>query len=146
MVFRWPCALLILLSEVFSAVLGTKALANQFPLEIIERFADARIVVYIQQTAIDQSPAWDPMEGAPPLTIEALVKTIQNWSAGDPVMAKSTIRKIELKPIRLKNSQDRWYYLVQLQAEHQDHTTMHYLAVLMNGKILQAIKEPEPYK
>ena len=139
---RLLSALLILMT----ILVGNKALANEFPLEIIERFADARIVIYTQKNAIEESPTWSPSEGAPPLTIEILVKTIQKWSAADPNLAKSTIRKIELKPISHYENLDRWYYLVQLKIESQDHSGMHYVAVLMNGKILSAIREPETYK
>ena len=139
---RLLSALLILMT----ILVGNKALANEFPLEIIERFADARIVIYTQKNAIEESPAWSPSEGAPPLTIEILVKTIQKWSTADPNLAKSTIRKIELKPISHYENLDRWYYLVQLKIESQDHAGMHYVAVLMNGKILSAIREPETYK
>lgn len=129
-----------------SVIICQKALANPFPLEVIERFADARIIVYIQQSDMDEAPAWHPGEGAPPLTIEALVRAIQKWTAGDPALAKATIRKIELKPIRLKNNQGRWYYLAQLSVDTEGQPSMHYVAVLMNGKILPAIREPEPYK
>ena len=142
MFFRSSCAMLILTMILIS----TKALAEQFPLEIIERFADARIIIYTQQSAIDEAPTWNPSGGAPPLTIEALVKTIQKWGSTDPNLAKATIRKIELKPIRHNENRNRWYYLVQLQNEEPGHPNVNYLAVLMNGKILPAIREPESYK
>jgi len=135
-----------MLVTISGATLSREVLADQFPLEIIERFADTRIVVYIQQRAIDEAPAWDPAEGAPPLTIEALLKVIQKWSASNPILAGAEIRKIELKPIRLKNNQGRWYYLVQIAVEEQGRSHMRYLAVLMNGRIFPAIREPEPYK
>ena len=68
---------LMIIGSVFAAGCSGEALGNQFPLEIIERFADARIVVYTQQSAIDRAPAWNPVEGGPPLTIEALLKTLR---------------------------------------------------------------------
>jgi hypothetical protein len=127
-------------------LVGNETLAKPFPTEIIERFGDARIIVYTQQSAIDEAPAWKPTEGAPPLTIEALIKTVENWRTAHPELTRATIRKIELKPIAHNENRKRWYYLVQLKVEEQDRSTMHYLAVLMNGKILPAIREPEPYK
>jgi hypothetical protein len=122
------------------------AIAGQFPLEIIERFADARIVVYVQQSDIDKEPSWDPSSGEPPLTIAQLVKKVQAWQARDAKLASATIRKIELKPILHHQKQDRWYYLIQLKKLDEEQPGTYYLAVLMSGKIVPAIKEPESYK
>jgi hypothetical protein len=141
-VFRPSGVLLMMISTIFS--IG--ALAKEFPLEIIERFADARIVIYTRQSAIDAAPAWNPSQGAPPLSIEALIKAVEKWSAAEPQPATAFIRKIELKPIRHEENRNRWYYLVQLDVKEQGRSSTRYLAVLMSGKILPAIREPEPYK
>lgn len=122
------------------------AFAIQFPLEIIEHFDDTKIVIYVQQADIDKAPSWSPAEGAPPLTIEGLVKDIQKRNSQSKESADLQIRKIELKPILHNEKQNRWYYLVRMKAIRNGSTHVEYVAVLMNGMVLPAIREPDPYK
>lgn len=121
------------------------AFAGQFPLVIIEPFDESKIVIYITEKDIEKSPAWKPTDGTPPLTIEKLIADINKHNANDPKFANSIIHEIELKPILHHEKQNRWYYLIQMKVGgKQPHRQ--YLAVLMNGKIISAIREPESYK
>ena len=120
--------------------------AMQFPLEIIERFDEFRIVVYATQTDIDKAPTWEPDEGAPPLSIEKLLLVIDKQESKEPRLHKAKIQKIELKPIREYQAGHHWYYLVQLKVFTGEHPAMQYIAVLMNGKVLPAVREPDSYK
>ncbi|HEC18751.1 MAG TPA: hypothetical protein ENI97_05350 [Gammaproteobacteria bacterium] len=121
------------------------AFAEPFPLTIIEPFDEGKIVMYVAESDIEQSPAWLPGEGAPPLSIENLIKAIEKYRAGMPRLAEDTVHEIALKPIWHHEKQHRWYYLVQMKSA-EGHGHRHYLAVLMSGKIISAIKEPEAYK
>jgi hypothetical protein len=56
------------------------------------------------------------------------------------------ILKIELKPIQNHDAKKYWYYLVQLRTQTDGHPKKQYLAAVMSGKILTAIKEPSSYK
>lgn len=127
-------------------VLAKTAHAIQFPLEIIEHFDGRTIVISVNQSDIDKTPTWNPTAGSPPLTIAELIKDIQQWTAQDKDLATATIAKIELKQILHHQNTDRWYYLVQLRTIDEDKPGMYFLAVLMNGKILPAIREPAAFK
>ncbi len=126
-------------------LVSQQAFAAHFPLVIIEPFDETKIVIYVSETDIEQSPAWTPADGAPPLTIEKLIRDINRYKTRDPRLAGAIVHEIELKPIQHHEKQNRWYYLVQMKTtKNKPHR--HYLAVLMNGKILSAVKEPESYK
>ncbi len=122
-----------------------QAFAAQFPLVIIEPFDETKIVIYVSEKDIEQSPAWTPADGSPPLTIEKLIADIKKYNARNPKLAGAIIHEIELKPILHHEKQNRWYYLVQMKAAGRS-SHRHYLAVLMSGKIITAIREPESYK
>ena len=122
------------------------ASAMQFPLEIIERFDEFRIVVYANQADLDKAPAWEPGKGAPPLSIEKLLRIITQQASEDARLHNAIIQKIELKPIRQYQAGQHWYYLVQLKVFTGEHPSMQYIAVLMDGKVLPAVSEPDSYK
>ncbi|WJW74998.1 hypothetical protein QVG61_10885 [Thiohalobacter sp. IOR34] len=137
----------------FKAVAGLvllasgNALAGQFPLEIFEYFDDSKIVIYAREEAIQQAPAWMPETGAPPLGIGRLIEIGNQWISRDPRLQGAHIHEIELKPIRHHESQQRWYYLVQLQrADDSGKPVKTYLAVLLDGTVLPALREPAAYK
>lgn len=122
------------------------ASAMQFPLEIIERFDEFRIVVYANQSDIDTAPAWNPGAGAPPLSIEKLLQIIARQSKDDARLHNAEIQKVELKPIHGDQAGNHWYYLVQMKVFTGEHPSMQYIAVLMSGKVLPAVREPDSYK
>ncbi|MCG6887319.1 MAG: hypothetical protein LJE74_08930 [Proteobacteria bacterium] len=127
-------------------LISGNVLADQFPAEIIEYFNDIKVVVYVNESDIEKAPAWNPTKGAPPLTIGMLIKDVQEWNSRDPNLASMQIHEIELKPIRKHEKQDRWYYLVHLTGPESAHSGRQYLAVLMDGKIVPAIREPASFK
>lgn len=122
------------------------ALAYQFPLEIIEKFDDARLVIFVAESDIRNTPEWSPARGNPPLTIAGVVSKVLQWCEKDKNLKNANILKIELKPILRFEKQNRWYYLVQLQTPNSGQHTIQYLAILMDGKILPAIREPSSIK
>jgi hypothetical protein len=127
-------------------LISGNVLADQFPVEIIEYFNDTKVVVYVNESDIEKAPIWNPTKGAPPLTIAMLIKDVQEWNSSAPDLAGMQIHEIELKPIRHHEKQDRWYYLVHLTGPKSKHSGRQYLAVLMNGKIVPAIREPASFK
>jgi len=136
----------LLAAAVPMLLFGHSAGATQFPLEIIEHFDDTKIVIYVQQADVDQAPTWEPGRGAPPLSIEQLVKSVTAHNSGTPGSAEFQIRKIELKPVLRNPKRNSWYYLLRLKAIRDGRPEIEYLAVLMSGKVLPAIREPDPYK
>lgn len=120
--------------------------ATEFPLEIIENFDGTKVAIYVRESAIDEAPTWDPAEGEPPLTIARMTEAVRQWIDQDPGIADVDISKIELKPILHHEAHKNWYYLVQLKSRNDVHAKPQYVAVLMSGKVLPAIKEPSSYK
>lgn len=120
--------------------------ATQFPLVLIESFDDAKVVIYVNESDIRNTPSWQPSEGAPPLSLKNLIKDIKIWNKANPEYANATISGFELKPILHHEKQNRWYYLVQMKNVTNGTLDTHYLAVLMNGKVIPAIREPVSYK
>ncbi len=120
--------------------------ASPFPLTLIETFDDDRVVIYASESDINNAPDWQPAEGAPPLSVKKLIDDINDWRTRNPEFRDATISEFELKPIRNHEKQHRWYYLVQIKNAGSSKADEHYLAVLMNGKVLPAIKEPAAYK
>lgn len=126
--------------------LSANVFAYQFPLEIIEKFDDARLVVFVKESDIKNTPGWSPSRGAPPLTIAQVVTRVNEWCDKDKTFRHSVIQKIELKPIKQHEKQNRWYYLVQLRTPKNGQHPIQYLAVLMDGKVIPAIREPSSIK
>ena len=116
--------------------------AFQFPLEIIDYMDDATIIVYAKKNDINKTSTWIPGEGSLPLSVDDLVSKVNIWLKTQPNMINLKINEIELKKVKKHEKENYWYYLIQL---HNKNNTQ-YIAVLMNGQILPAIKEPKSYK
>jgi len=127
-------------------LVAQNVLASPFPQVLIESFDDARLVIYVNESDISNTPDWQPSEGAPPLSVKNLLKDIKKWNTRNPEYANLTINEFELKPIIHHEKQNRWYYLVQMKDDTNKKSNTHYLAVLMNGQVLSAVKEPASYK
>lgn len=125
---------------------AANAMATQFPTEVIEYFDDTKIVMYVNASDVEATPDWSPAKGEPPLTIAKLIKDVEQWVANNPRYKNQTIKEIELKQFSFDGANHHWYYLVQLRGPSIDQKDTHYLGVLMNGKIIPALKEPDSYK
>ncbi len=134
------------LSALFLILIAKGAFAGEFPLEIIENFDSTKVVIYVKESDIYKAPTWSPSEGEPPLTIANLITGVQQWIAQDINFDGAEILKIELKPIQNHDATKYWYYLVQLCTQADGQLKNQYLAAVMSGKILTAIKEPSSYK
>ncbi len=134
----WSIVLLLLVAQTAGAV--------QWPLEIFEIMDDRKIVVFLEEADITTSPTWDPAEGGPPLTLAEVVQKLSDWVGASDRLADLKIHEIKLKPIRHHESEQRWYYLVQLRRQIDGQPDRHYVAVLMNGKVVPALREPSSLK
>ena len=116
-----------------------------FPVEIFEYLDNVKLVAFIQQEDIDKSQSWSPEQGEPPLGIKQVIEaTLQNCQ-NDKNIVNPVIKRIELRPV--PQNPGYWHYTVMLSAgaagEKQEN---HYYVVLMSGKVIPAIREPEGYK
>lgn len=121
-------------------LLAGASVAAPLPKEIIEQVDGARVVVFLQDSEIRDNPQWQPLSGPPPVTIEALARTLQGYAARHASLADASLTQIELKPI--PHHADSWHYLAVMNTHQQSRPKAHYFVVLMNGQVYPAIEEP----
>lgn len=126
------------------ALASINAQAFEFPVEIIEYIDDAKVVGYVQSNDIDTSLNWAPFHGAPPLTIEQALHRVMDFIQGDTTLDNAQMVGIELKPI--PEHAGYWHYLVKLKYGDDDQRHAHFFMVLMDGKVISAIREPQSIK
>ncbi len=127
---------------------GTQSsFAFKLPIEIIDSMDDSTIIIFADKDDINQSSTWIPTKGNLPLTIPAMLEKVYVWLETKEELKNLEVNEIELKKIHNHSKENYWYYLVQLSGvEKLANKKTHYIAVLMSGKILSAIKEPKSYK
>lgn len=119
-------------------VLSTNAHAFQPKIEIIEQFDDTRMVAFISPDAVNNSPEWNPDLAAPPLSVGEAVQAVKNF-----VKSPTTVEEIEIRHI--PKHEKHWHYLVKVSSGETKPKYRIYV-VLMDGKVIPAIIEPEGYK
>ena len=134
MLTRTLLAVLLLLSSQIQAV--------EYPVEIIEYIDNVRVVAFVNESDINKSPQWDP-PSAPPLSMASALSAVQSHIAPVPIN-RDTLIGIELKPI--PRHKHYWHYLVKNKMQSEDKSVSHYYVVLMDGKVIPAIREPESVK
>ena len=132
--------LLLLLLVLFSA----NVLAQEFPIEVFEYIDNTRVVAFVNEADIDKTLHWTPFEGPLPLTLTDALKAIQSYVATDPDLANAVLSGVELKQV--PHHEGYWHYLVRMKTFADGRPTSHYFIVLMDGKIVSGIKEPETFK
>ncbi len=143
---RYPLLPILLAAGLSILSTASQAKAGLWPVEIFDVMDNQRLVVFLHDEDIEASPAWQPADGGPPLTIADVLEHTQAWIANDPRLSGAEVHEIELKPIHQHKQDHRWYYLVQLRTMHDGKSKTSYTAVLFNGKVVAAIAEPESYK
>jgi hypothetical protein len=118
--------------------------ASEFPIEIIEYVDGTKVATFINEEDIDRTDAWVPFEGPPPLTIGDALALVQKFIAPDPEMADSQLAEIELR--RIPHHETHWHYVVRMKAHAGDKPRSQFFIVLMNGKIITGLREPEGIK
>ncbi|TCK19024.1 hypothetical protein DFR30_2317 [Thiogranum longum] len=118
--------------------------AFQFPIEMIEGIDGARVVININKQDLDDDPRWIPFESAPPITIAGALDIVQSHLAKNPALKDAILRDIQLR--RIPHHENNWHYMVVIQTSRDGSPVLHYYAVLMSGKLITAIREPESYK
>ena len=116
----------------------------QFPIEIVEYIEDTKLVAFIDEAQLDDSMKWQPLREAPPLSIEGAVDAIKDHLTSMDGVTRFSINEIELKAI--PHHEKYWHYLVKLNAEINHESNNYFFIVLMNGKIIPAIKEADSIK
>lgn len=133
-----------LLALLFLLLLSSKIYAIEFPVEIIEYLDDVKVVAFINESDIDKSLRWNPAQGKVPLGIDDALKAIREHVAADPELKQASLTGIELKQI--PHHSGYWHYMVKMKTRVNNRNQAHYFIVLMNGKVIPGIREPESVK
>ncbi len=124
-------------------LLSANAWAFQPSVEIIERFDDVRVVAFVSEDDLKDYPLWQPASGTPPLSVgEAIAAVTRQRSGHRHTMGE--VEEIELR--KIAGRKDHWHYLVKLKARGAPGRGIEVYVVLMNGKVIPAIIEPEALK
>jgi hypothetical protein len=132
--------LLPILMLLFSA----QVFAVEFPIEISEYIDDVKIDAYINKVDLNKTSQWTPFESSPPLTINQALTAILNEEKSEIDFSNSRVIGIELKPV--PHHKSYWHYLVKIKTITEEGSEPHFFIVLMDGKVITAIKEPESIK
>lgn len=121
--------------------LSANLYAIQPKIEIIEQFDNLRMVAFISTDDINNSPEWSPKLDAPPLSIAEAIAAVKEFIK-DP-SSSVAIREIELRMV--PRYEKHWHYLIKI-ANDEKKTKYDIYVVLMDGKVIPAIIEPQGYK
>jgi len=118
--------------------LTSNAYAYQPKVEIIEQFDNLKMIAFIHKNDIDSNPEWNPNVEAPPMTTLEAIKALKS-----AIKAIGSIKEIEIRQIPKHSSQ--WHYLIKVEDETM-HSKVSIYVVLMNGKVIPGIIQPQSYK
>lgn len=122
-------------------LLSTNAYALQPKIEIVEQFDNLRMVTFISEKDISNSPKWNPNSEAPPLSVGEAIKAVKKFVKNSK--KSIDIREIEIRPV--PRYEKHWHYLIKL-TNNTKQTKYDIYVVLMDGKVIPAIIEPQGYK
>lgn len=121
-----------------------KLFAYDFPIEILEYVDDVRIVAHINKKDISADRQWSPFEAAPPLSIKDALNAVEQQIKTGTDYQEVSLSGIELK--RIPHHKAHWHYLVRINHRVDGEIRSHFFVVLMDGKVIPAIREPESVK
>jgi hypothetical protein len=121
--------------------LSTSAYAFEPKIEIVEQFDNLRMIAFVSASDISKSPEWNPSLGAPPLSVGKAIQAVKGFVKGSN--NSTIISEIELRPV--PRHEKHWHYLIKI-ANDAKRTKYDLYVVLMDGKIIPAIIEPQGYK
>lgn len=119
-------------------VLSTNVHAFQPNIEIFEQFDNIRMVAFISIEDINNNPDWNPDLGAPPLTVGEAIQAVKDF-----IKSTKPIKEIEIRSV--PKHEKKWHYLIKI-ANDAMKTKYDIYVVLMSGKVIPAIIEPQGYK
>ncbi len=127
--------------SVFILVLSANAYALHPKIEITEQFDNLKMIAFIGEEDINDNPEWNPGINAPPLTVIEAIQAVNDFNK-KPIKP-GDIREIEIRPV--PKHEKYWHYLIKIANDEMKSMYSVYV-VLMNGKVIPAIIEPQSYK
>jgi len=123
-------------------VLTTNAYAFQSKIEIFEQFDNIRVVAFINEDDITNSPMWSPDTDPLPLTITGAIQAVRDFTKQSKITG--SVKEIEIRTVN--NHPGYWHYLIKIAANSANKNKYNIYVVLMDGKVIPAFIEPETYK
>jgi hypothetical protein len=124
--------------------IGSHAQSFTPPIEVIEYIDDVKVVAYINQDDLKDADSWTPFESQPPLSINDALLSVKRYLQNNGELENTTLRGIELK--RIAHHESNWHYIVKTHYKTDAARKYHFFVVLMNGKVISALREPESIK
>ena len=121
-----------------------KVVAYESPIEIIEYIDDVKVVANINKNDLNKKTQWIPFKSPPPLSVADALQAVQKYIGSHGKISDIKLRGIELK--RMSHHEMYWHYLVKIIYQRGDKTQPHFFVVLMDGKVIPALQEPESIK
>lgn len=125
-------------------LLSGKILAVDFPIEVTEYIDDVKIHAYINKKDVNPNTRWIPFKNPPPLSITDALEKVHSYIKENDDLNNTRLIGIELKQI--PHHEDNWHYLVKIKTMIDDTPVPHFFVVLMDGKVISAIKMPDSIK
>jgi len=98
----------------------------------------------LKDSDIDKTAQWIPLETEVPLNINGALKAVSDLADTDDSLEIIALTSIELKQI--PGHPKHWHYLIKMKTESNGEIQPHYFVVLLDGKVIPAVKEPETFK
>ena len=130
-----PFLLLLMSSRIF---------ANEYPVEIFEYLDNTKVVAFLKGSDIDKTTPWVPLQTEVPLSVDDALKAASDLAETEHNLKHIVLTSIELKQI--PGHPKYWHYLVKMKAENNGEIQAQYFVVLLDGKVIPAVKEPEAFK
>lgn len=136
MSLRWLAVLLPLYS------IGAQAL--EMPNEIFEYVDNQKVVAFVHESDIDDAVSWKREGDAPTLSVASVAALSHDYAERFDETRGAVLDEVTLR--RIPEHENDWHYMVKMHTENDGEVQSHYLFVLMSGKVIPAITEPEAYK
>lgn len=114
------------------------------PVDIFEYVDNERVVAFVNESDINASANWKPESSAPALSLSKAIAIVHDYADSNEEMKGASLEEIDLR--RIPHYKDKWHYMVKMKSEADNHASYHYVGVLMNGKVIPALREPESIK
>ena len=121
-----------------------RAQAFEFPIKITEYLDDVRVIAYINKSDINEKLQWTPFGRPPPLSIYGALIAIESYIKDNDDFTNIKLTGIELK--QMPHHDLYWHYLVKAKYGPEGEMQSHFFVVLMDGKVIAALKQPESIK
>jgi len=127
--------------SIFIFAFSANAHSYQPKVEIIEQFDNLKMVAFINMEDVNNIPKWMPGNNAPPLTVAEAIEAVNSFNN----MQKTTKPIAEIEIRQIPKHKGNWHYLIKVTNNTMKSKYDIYV-VLMSGKVIPAIIEPQSYK